>query len=101
MNERDRPSNPRSQFREKLDAVRQYAKQKIAQGDEPPWAWFQYMKLIEIVDTILDATATVIPTGSSQQLDQRPERPLRLVAPTSQRDNVPPHPDSLPTRLPM
>jgi len=29
-----------------LNGVRQWAKDKNACGDEPPWAWFQYMKLM-------------------------------------------------------
>ena len=30
-----------------LESIRAWAKAKIADGTEPPWAWYQYMKLIE------------------------------------------------------
>jgi hypothetical protein len=45
---------------EKLEEVRAWAKDKIASGDEPPWAWYQYMKLIETIDAILGATSVVL-----------------------------------------
>lgn len=36
-----------------LKAVRDWAKEKIQDGSEPPWAWYQYMKLVETIDAIL------------------------------------------------
>src|SRR5882672_7651763 len=35
-----------------LKIVRGWAQSKIATGLEPPWAWYQYMKLVETVDAI-------------------------------------------------
>ncbi len=40
-------------MKQKLTEVRQWAKDKLATGSEPPWAWYQYMKLVETVDAIL------------------------------------------------
>lgn len=37
----------------KLSEIRGWVKSKIATQQEPPWAWYQYMKLIETVDAIL------------------------------------------------
>ena len=31
---------------EKLQEMRDWAQGKIDNGTEPPWAWYQYMKLI-------------------------------------------------------
>lgn len=84
-----------------LRRVRQWAQEKIDAGSEPPWAWYQYMKLIETVDAIfqgMDATTTM---ENSQQLVQRPERRLQLVASTSPQDNAPRHPGEPKIRLPM
>ena len=63
-----------------LQEVREWAKAKIASGDEPPWAWFQYMKLVETIDAILGATTYVTtPTGNLQQSDSRQDARLQLV----------------------
>lgn len=45
----------------KLRDVREWAKAKIRAGNEPPWTWYQYMKLIEAIDTILDGAAATAP----------------------------------------
>ena len=85
----------------KLNEVREWAKAKIASGNEPPWAWFQYMKLIETVDAILGAQSCVIATESSQQSAMRQEMRLRLVDATYPQDTAPHHPAGTPLQLPM
>jgi hypothetical protein len=35
-----------------LIQVLEWAEDKVAAGREPPWAWYQYMKLIETVNAI-------------------------------------------------
>lgn len=35
-----------------LETVLHWAKSKLATGQEPPWAWYQYMKLIEAIQEI-------------------------------------------------
>ena len=83
-----------------LRRIRQWAKEKIDTGSEPPWAWFQYMKLIEVADTILAGMA-VTTTENSQQLAERPERRLQLVASKSPQDTSQHRPDTSKTRMPM
>ena len=85
----------------KLTEVRDWAKAKIATGVEPPWAWYQYMKLIETVDSILAGNGASIPTGHSQQSEGNPERHLQLVGPGFQPDSVQRHPSAIPAQLPM
>lgn len=36
-----------------LRQVREQAQARIDAGQEPPWAWYQYMKLVETCDAIL------------------------------------------------
>jgi hypothetical protein len=36
-----------------LERVRDWATAKIVHGSEPPWAWYQYMKLRESLEAIL------------------------------------------------
>ena len=40
-------------MRQELERVREWAATKIQGGSEPPWAWYQYMKLVETADAIL------------------------------------------------
>ena len=82
-----------------LREIQEWAKTKIASGQEPPWAWYQYMKLIETVDAILGGMATT--KESSQQLGQHQDARLRLVGSTYPRDNAQPRHDIGPIQLPM
>ena len=72
-----------------LQEVREWAKAKIASGAEPPWAWFQYMKLVETIDAILGATTYVTtPTENLQQSDSHQDAHLRLVDSKYLQDNA-------------
>ena len=82
-----------------LRDVRQWAQAKIDSGQEPPWSWFQYMKLIETIDTILGANA--VTTGNSQQLAQHQGTRLQLVDSKYQQDNALPQTSDVPVKLPM
>ena len=95
MTQRDRP-----EMYDELVKIRDWAKAKLAGGSEPPWAWYQYMKLCETLDAILAGMATTILVDSPQS-DQPPEKHLRLVADTDQQDNAQHRPVGLPVQLPM
>lgn len=88
--------------RQELERVRAWAREKVATGAEPPWAWYQYMKLRETLDAILAGIDVTTPEmANSQQTGQRPERHLRLVAPSDQQDTVPSHPFDGPVQMPI
>ena len=58
--------------REELERLRAWADDKLATGEEPPWAWYQYMKLRETLDAILagmsvSATLAIVTTENSPQ----------------------------------
>jgi len=86
-------------MREELEQVREWANAKIASGQEPPWAWFQYMKLRESLDGILAGMDSVT-TESLQQSAPHSGTHLRLVGDTGPQDNAPRHPVRLPIQLP-
>jgi hypothetical protein len=90
----------REHMRAELEKVREWADAKIASASEPPWAWYQYMKLVETVDAILAGMDAVTPTGSLQQSEKHRGTYLRLVGSTSPRDDVQLHPSDTPVRLP-
>ena len=85
---------------EKLKEIRGWAKDKIASGAEPPWSWYQYMKLIETVDAILSGQAAIT-KESSQQSVRHQGAHLRLVDSKGRPDNVQPHQDGMPVQMPM
>jgi hypothetical protein len=82
-----------------LQRVRQWAHQKIDAGSEPPWAWYQYMKLIETIDAIFAGVA--VTTENLPRSAEHPERRLQLVGATSPQDAAQPRPDSSKIRMPM
>jgi hypothetical protein len=45
-----------------LATLRKWAEVRVASGNEPPWAWYQYMKLIETVAAIQVGRASVTPS---------------------------------------
>jgi hypothetical protein len=59
--------------------VRNWARERVDTGREPPWAWYQYMKLMEAVDQIRRGRANVTPLGegspgSEQSSARGPEK---------------------------
>jgi len=83
-----------------LMRLRQWAREKIDAGSEPPWAWYQYMKLIESIEAIL-AGMSVTTTENSRQSEEHPGKRLRLVDSTSPRDDARHHPYKPKIQLPM
>ena len=87
-----------SQLRE----VREWANTKAQSGQEPPWAWYQYMKLVETADAILSGMASTMPQEGSQQPESHPATHLRLAACNGSQDTSQFRPDLPPSgRLPM
>jgi len=84
-----------------LKRVQGWAKEKIQGGSEPPWAWYQYMKLIETVDAIFDGLAGTTTMENSQQSNRSQERPLQLVASKSPPGNARHRHGKMKIRMPM
>ena len=59
--------------RAELERVREWALQKLATGEEPPWAWYQYMKLREALEAILAGMDAVV-VGQQDRLGLNPHR---------------------------
>lgn len=87
-------------MQDELKKILAWADSKIAAGEEPPWAWYQYMKLKEATEAILkgmESAASSQPSAvsskeNSRQSEQRSETHLQLVASTDRRDTVPHRP---------
>ena len=88
--------------RAELERIRDWALQKLAMGEEPPWAWYQYMKLRETLDAILAGMDAATPQmENSPQEAPRSGTRLRLVEATSSPDTAQRHQAGEPVRLPM
>ena len=88
--------------RAELERVREWALQKLARGEEPPWAWYQYMKLRETLDAILAGMNAVTPqTENSPQEAPRQGTHLRLMEATRSPNSVQHRPADEPVQLPM
>jgi hypothetical protein len=88
--------HPRSEMLTLLE----WAQARLTNGHEPPWSWYQIMKLREVLQSIL-ASAAATTTESSPQSDRSQGKHLRLVETTDRQDMSPHHPAGLPVRLPM
>jgi hypothetical protein len=87
--------NAEKKIRADLERIREWACDKIGAGNEPPWAWYQYMKLRESLDAILGGFSMAIPADSLRSGSYR-ESGLRLVASKYRRDTAPLHQPSDP-----
>lgn len=88
------------EIKKSLTSIQNWAQSKIDAGTEPPWAWYQYMKLIETVQTILISQNTVTKENLQQSVE-RSGNVLRLVASTSLQETAQPHHDISPPHMPM
>jgi hypothetical protein len=84
-----------------LTRVQKWAQEKIAQGSEPPWAWYQYMKLIETINALRAGHDVTQPMASSPQSEKHPGAHLRLVGSTDPQDDAQRRPAETPVLLPM
>jgi len=86
----------------RLREVRDWAKRKIDSRQEPPWAWYQYMKLVETCDAILAGKGAVTQqTESSPQLEQHQENVIQLAGSTPRQGAARRRPVADPVQLPM
>lgn len=72
--------------RSDLERVRDWAAQKIADGGEPPSAWYQYMKLREALDALIDGVALSFTPADSPELAAHPGTVVRLPVGSARQD---------------
>lgn len=87
-------------IRADLERIHEWAGDKIGAGNEPPWAWYQYMKLRETLDAIIAGMDSVSPTANLQQSAPHQGAVLRLVDSKHQQGIAQHHPSGTPVRLP-
>jgi hypothetical protein len=87
--------------RAELERVREWSLDRLTTGNEPPWSWYQLMKLREALEAILAGMAATQPTAGLQGSAPRSGTGLRLVGGVDQQDSVQRHQESTPVQLPM
>lgn len=88
--------------RAELERVREWALEKLATGEEPPWAWYQYTKLRETLDAILAGMDAIMPQTENSLQEAPPRgRHLRVVEATCSPSTAPHHQAGEVVRLPM
>jgi len=90
-----------SMTRDDLEKMRAWADAKLATGQEPPCAWYQYMKLRETLDAILAGMAATRSMDHSRQSEQHSGSHLRLVDANDQQDTALSHQVGVAVQLPM
>lgn len=85
----------------KLEEIRKWAQKKIQGGAEPPWSWYQYMKLIETIDEIVNGMNATISRGNLQQSRLHRGTSLRLVDSKSRPNIVQRRQDTEEPQMPM
>lgn len=83
---------------EQLKQVRDWARERLKGGGEPPHAWYRYMQLREACDEILKSRAV---TKVDSRTSLEPKRQFRLVGEERKKEKTPPRSDSIPVTLPM
>lgn len=84
-----------------LERVREWAAQKLSMGKEPPWSWYQLMKLSEAIDAILAGMASTRPTADLQGAAAHQGACLRLVGAIDPPENAQSHPVRSDIPMPM
>lgn len=93
------PSDDLVMGRGELKRVREWALAKLSAGNEPPWTWYQLMKLREAIDALLVGMDATQPTGDLRGSAQRSGSGLQLVGEAGLQDSVQRHPS--PNKIPL
>lgn len=88
-------------MKRQLEEVRKLAQAKLDARQEPPWSWYQYMKLVETCNAILAGINTTRQTGSSLQPGPLRGNVIPLVEATHQPSTAQRHQDVEPVPMPM
>lgn len=83
-----------------LDRIKEWAQKKAQGGSEPPWAWYQLMKLVETINAIQSGMASTT-TESSPPAVERSGKLIQLRVPKHSPDTSQHCPDTQEVPLPM
>jgi hypothetical protein len=76
--------------KDELATVLEWAKEKAQEGNQPPWAFYEYMKLTDALQSIIKGIESSSPTVNLPLSVERQGNVLRLSG-TISRQDTPPH----------
>jgi hypothetical protein len=79
--------------------VREWAIERLTTGNEPPWSWYQLMKLREASEALIAGMEATQPMADLREPASRPGVGLRLVV--DRQDNAQLRQDTVPVQLRM
>lgn len=71
-----------------LERVREWAIERLTTGNEPPWSWYQLMKLREASEALIAGMEATQPMAGLQGSEPRRGGGLRLVVEAGQQDSA-------------
>ena len=86
--------------RSDLEHIRELAIARLATGREPPWVWYQLMKLREASEALIAGIDVTQPTEDSRGSLRHPGAHLRRAAEADPPDSAQHRQDMVPLRLP-
>lgn len=86
--------------RSDLERIRDLAVERLSTGSEPPWVWYQLMKLREASEALIEGMDATRPMEDLPQPDRSRGTGLRLVAVSDPQETAQRHPDKSQVRLP-
>jgi len=86
--------------RAELERIRDLAIGRLTTGDEPPWVWYQLMKLREASEALLAGLDATQPTAGLRAEATRQGAGLRLVGSTDQLETAQRRQGTEPVQLP-
>lgn len=93
-------ARPHGMTKADLERIRDLTMQRLSTGNEPPWVWYQLMKLREASESLIAGMDATQPTEGLQGLAPRLGGGLRLVDSNYPQETVQHRPGSWPVRLP-
>ena len=83
-----------------LERIRELAIEKLTTGNEPPWVWYQLMKLREASEALMAGMDATQPTAGLQEQASPQGAGLRLVGSAGPQGTAQLHPDKISVALP-
>jgi hypothetical protein len=83
-----------------LERIRDLIVERLATGSEPPWVWYQLMKLREASEALMDGMEARLPTGGLQAPGFSRGASLQVVGTADQQESAQRHQCAVPARLP-
>ena len=83
-----------------LERIREMAIEKLTTGNEPPWVWYQLMKLREASEALMAGMDATQPTAGLQGSASQRGAGLRLVGADDPQGTAQPRPETIAVQLP-